>query len=146
MKPVFQTRFGDPEGNCLMAAVASILGVPLDDCPDLYEHEKRDRNWWLTLERWLLRDHHFAPIWCVEYVPAGYSVISGNSPRGLRHSCVALDGKLVHDPHPEGAGLVEGSVRGYITLVPVVPGLSVPAPETGDQSLTEPTTRETERP
>jgi len=48
LRPVMQTRFGDPEGNCLMASVASILGIALDECPDLYEYEKRGLNWWLV--------------------------------------------------------------------------------------------------
>jgi hypothetical protein len=31
MKPVFQTRYDPPNGNCMAACVASILELPLDD-------------------------------------------------------------------------------------------------------------------
>lgn len=47
MKPVDQTQFGWPHGNCFMACVASIMEVGLDDLPDLYEPTKDDKaHWW----------------------------------------------------------------------------------------------------
>ena len=36
MKPVFQTRYGDPAGNCTEAALASLLECSLDEVPDLW--------------------------------------------------------------------------------------------------------------
>lgn len=33
MKPVFQDKFGVPDGNCFASCVASILEVPRDDVP-----------------------------------------------------------------------------------------------------------------
>jgi len=51
--------------------------------------------------------------------PRGYSIASGPSPRiaGAYHSCVALDGKVVHDPHPDATGL--SSIHEYEILVPL---------------------------
>lgn len=52
-----------------------------------------------------------------EKPPKGYSIISGTINRfggKVLHSCVALDGKLVHDPHPSKSGLAE--VRDYIEI------------------------------
>ena len=34
MKPVYQTRFGGGNGNCLLACVASILHRPIESIPD----------------------------------------------------------------------------------------------------------------
>lgn len=33
MKPVDQTTFGFPGGNCFSACIASLLEMPLDDVP-----------------------------------------------------------------------------------------------------------------
>lgn len=38
--------------------------------------------------------------------------------RGVEHSCVALDGEIVHDPHPSRAGLLE--LRYFEVLVAVI--------------------------
>lgn len=38
--------------------------------------------------------------------PTGYAMAWGMGPRGCTHSVVVLDGKLAHDPHPDGTGLV----------------------------------------
>lgn len=49
MKPVTQTKFGDPEGNCLMACVASIVEVPIDECPPLVTNDDPEgHGWWTT--------------------------------------------------------------------------------------------------
>lgn len=38
----------------------------------------------------------------------GYFIVGGGSPRGFArgHACIYRAGKLVHDPHPSGAGLI----------------------------------------
>lgn len=48
MRPVTQTEIGvdNTRANCLMAAVASILEVPLESLPDVAEHEARGLSWW----------------------------------------------------------------------------------------------------
>lgn len=126
MKPVTQTRFGDPEGNCLMAAVASILECDLSECPDLYEAEKEDRNWWDVMVAFL-RPRGYFPVWLDPkqwgqesfIVPKGWSIVSGDSERGVRHVVVTFDGEVRHDPHPERSGIVKGTERGYIALLPL---------------------------
>lgn len=50
---------------------------------------------------------------------AGYHVISGQGPRGCRHSVVGKAGKMVHDPHPSGAGLLTEEEYGF--LIPLDP-------------------------
>jgi hypothetical protein len=98
-----------------MACVASLLEVGLDECPDLYEHEKRGREWWPVLNEFL-RGHRMSAFFTVGTAPAGYAIGNGLGPRGLAHSCVVLDGEIVHDPVPEGGGLC--CIDSYIELVP----------------------------
>lgn len=140
MKPVDQTRFGYPEGNCLMACVASVLEVPLELLPDLWEREKAgDDDWWMIL-RTALAEHGWEAIYLhPEYVsatnesrtsadlaPQGYALAGGPSPRestvnedgeNAGHVVVAEDGQIVHDPHPSRDGL-GGPVRDWIVLIP----------------------------
>ena len=134
---VVQTRFGYPEGNCLMACVASILEVPLEELPDLHEecdtwNEEEEKwvwegDWWGVLSEavkargWKalgVKEGHLAP-W-------GFAIAGGDSPRAdvvdeegknVGHVIVCLDGKPWHDPHPSGAGL-GGPIQDWILLIP----------------------------
>lgn len=118
MIPVDQDRFGPGVGNCFSAAVASILELPLTDVPFFMTGD----DWYVGFQAWLLARGLVA-----DYYPAyrerpdGYAILSGLSPRyeGVYHSVVALDGVLVHDPHPSRAGLL--STLDYIALRPVAP-------------------------
>lgn len=124
MKPVYQTKFGDPEGNCLMACVASVLEISLEECPVLWELEQQGKHWVIELNRflgtrgwmatWLNYEDSVRP-------PRGYSLISGMGPRGLKHVCVALNGEIVHDPFPrKDESIPTGlkTVEYYMVLVP----------------------------
>lgn len=128
MKPVDQTAFGAPHGNCLMSCVASILEVPLESLPVLYaEIEGKGRaeaDWWLVLLD-ALRQHGFTAIYypndTTEHpaiAPRGYHIASGPTPnREFRHATVYLDGQLAHDPHPSRDGLAR--VERYYLIVPL---------------------------
>lgn len=101
--PVMQTKFGDPDGNCLEACYATITGIPLDDFPHFLS------NAWLFHYRNWLREHGWHLFWAKSGtcdVPPGYAIASGPANRGLDHSVVFLDGHLWHDPHPSGDGLL----------------------------------------
>ena len=109
MKPVLQTRFG-AEGNCTQACIASILEISIEGIPHVTAEE--DRNGWIILERWLEREHalalvHFPKGFMRGVQPIGFHLIGGTSPRGLPHAVVGYEGRIVHDPHPDGGGLVE---------------------------------------
>jgi hypothetical protein len=128
VKPVTQTEIGvdNPRANCLMAAVASILEVPIELLPDVYEYETKGFHWWEPL-RDALRPFGLVPMtWSVsgeefpQIAPPGYSIACGMSPRSDKkhlHAVVALDGKIVHDPHPTRGGLV-GEPTSWIILIP----------------------------
>ncbi len=112
MIAVVQTKFGDPDGNCLEACIATITGIDLVEIPHFLD------DWFEAYSAWLrLRG------WCAAWwdsgagsVPPGVAIAAGPGPRGLRHSVVVRDGNAVHDPHPSGDGLV--GVEFWIALWP----------------------------
>lgn len=108
-----QTKFG-PHGNCLMACIASILEVPMD--PDF---EMGD-NWWQRC--WDFSESLGQRIACISataegIAPSGYTIATGDGPRGYLHCVVVQDGRIVHDPHPAGGGIA--NVRDFIYFVPL---------------------------
>ena len=130
MQPVMQRQLHDPKngvnGDCYRAAVASLLEIELEDAPDLTE--AADQNG--TLCEWLGKnDLQMARMaiteeeWLTTYGPIGYYLASGPSPRfpDCLHVVVYKAGKLAHDPHPEGTGIL---VVEEITLIgSMVPSL-----------------------
>lgn len=137
---VTQTSFGYPEGNCFMAAVASVIEEPLDTLPDLFEvccewddgvaRWKEDgRQWWHVTQAALREAGWY--IFCMypaTGVPAGYALAGGASPRATNvdesgkdvgHIVVVHDGVTVHDPHPSGDGLA-GDPTEYYVLVRLI--------------------------
>jgi hypothetical protein len=112
MRPVDQTTYSSLDGNCFSACVASILEVPLRDVPRF----SGPRQPWFS--RWLAGRGLSASIHqSINHVPAGYSIAGGPSPRfaGRIHACVALDGVVIHDPHPSRDGLPSGVVE-YVVI------------------------------
>lgn len=117
MKPVTQTKFDGVEGNCLMSCVASILEKPLDSLP-YYNPSAND--WYGEFSAVMAEmGYHTDYFEGADNAPPGYSIISGMAARGLGHACVALDGDLVHDPHPDRTGLTK--IWDYIKLIPSDP-------------------------
>lgn len=96
-------------GDCLRAAIATLLQEPPDRVPHFSEFAD-----WIggvrcyrdDLElRWRRPDKSLFP---VAGADGPWVVGCGRSPRGHLHAVVvsATDGALVHDPHPSRAGLV----------------------------------------
>lgn len=113
MRPVYQTIFGNKEGNCLAACIASILEVDIDRVPNFH-----GKDWAQQWCEWL-RPHGLF-MWRIDVaegivIPPGYSILSGQSPRAEAlgetwlHATVAFDGETVHDPHPDGGGVLSKS-------------------------------------
>ncbi len=113
MQAVYQTRRG-VGGNCLQAALASLLELPLDGVPDFMALPDGPRTWPVTLGAWLnerglegvpvaphgaLRDvlDHMAEHYCAEpYLLCGRVGEHG-------HVVVAAGGHVIHDPDPPGS-------------------------------------------
>jgi hypothetical protein len=119
MIPIVQSRTGE-DGTCFRACVASILEVPEGAVPD-FGASGGDDAWWRDIQDWLGGagySYRRAPVGGAR--PVGWSTIEGISPRGGMHACVAKDGELVHDPHPQdgtGRGLVEPRYYGLFEKI-----------------------------
>ncbi|WP_299008475.1 hypothetical protein [uncultured Caulobacter sp.] len=85
MRPVDQTTFGVPGGNCFSACVASLLSLPIDEVPYFMGAD----DWFAYFEDWLgSRGHYPLCFHVAQYTPPGLHILSGRSPRGP-HSVVA---------------------------------------------------------
>ena len=114
MQPVYQTDFSD-SGNCLQAATASILGLPLDDVPHFAAHPV-DPNW---LKNWIswIAERGFqvlegTPAWTID----GYYIAFGKTTGGYRHAVVMKGGQLAHDPGGENCRGLAGVEQLYLML------------------------------
>lgn len=117
MRPVDQTTFGQPGGNCFSACVASLLHLTIGDVPYFMgasDWVEEFANW--LSPRWL----YPVTIRCQsgDWRPRGFYILGGESPRGS-HAVVALHGRIVHDPHPSRDGLIR--IEDATMLVPFEP-------------------------
>ena len=117
MKPVDQTTWGD-DGNCWAACLASLLECSIEEIPDFSPAACRKRGsgavpWWAFCDGWLRNEHNLALLMILGpneqslVMRSAHHIVSGMGPRGIPHSVIALDGDIVHDPHPEGGGLTQ---------------------------------------
>lgn len=118
MTHVTQTILGrgpehdEPCGNCMQAAIASVLNQRLEDIPHFLDGLPPD--WSERMNAWL--QQHFG-VWLLTLeirhlpsdwtFPRGYHLIIGRSPRDSDHVVVGRDREVIWDPHPSRAGLVE---------------------------------------
>jgi hypothetical protein len=124
MKPVDQTVFGKPNGNCQAACIASILELAIGDVPGPPKLE--DSQDWLeeynkvlfALGVQLLAVEIGKNSWNVSN--GWYCILSGTSPRStsedsFKHAVVGRTRRegdfvffdIVHDPHPSRSGLLD---------------------------------------
>lgn len=137
VRPVDQTVFGYPDGNCFAACVASLLEIGIDDVPDLGHC---DGDWTRPLNRWLAeRGQGYIEFDTAEKTPYYrlprklYAILGGQSPRHIEDSDGELVGhcvvgivddawgfKVVHDPHPSRDG-IEGRVESVAFILQLDP-------------------------
>jgi len=135
MRPVDQTVLhGEKKpGNCYAACLASLLEVDLSDipAPDAGDFDSWD-NYWPKLHRWAVERGFFIVdangvgeegrtsfVSSAAYGGGGYWIASGPGPRGVFHAVVMRDLEMVHDPHPDRAGLEK--ITSVSVLVPLDP-------------------------
>ena len=94
----------DPEipGNCLQAAVATVLGLDLDRVPHFVW--AAGSQWLAAVKGWAADRGLAVTYAATTTTPSWPCVLLGESPRGVQHA-VAWDGFTAHDPHPTRAGL-----------------------------------------
>lgn len=115
MTPVDQTRFGEGEGNCFAACLATILDLPLEAVPEMSCPEQFEIMLaWLWQRGQTAVEVNFRPRARFPEVFKGFglkgtglAIASGKSPRGdYDHAVViAVDHNIqqvqfIHDPHP----------------------------------------------
>lgn len=106
-------------GNCLAACIASLLELPITEVPNVEVLFDADNPtfYYSTLQIWLKskgyqikEDNRFKIFhWGGAIEPETtdkYYLVTGVSPRGVKHVCIYKNGKLVHDPHPSQEGLM----------------------------------------
>lgn len=121
MKPVLQDKFYDDSlpddkqrGNCLSAAVASVLELELHEVPNFVEIDDDGGQHWFEHVCQFVKSHGYDYIFwpvederCPTPEPGEFYLMAGKSPRGnFYHIVVYRDGEMVHDPHPSGAGIL----------------------------------------
>lgn len=111
MKPVFQTRFGKPDGNCLAACLASLLEIDIDSVPSFgIGGDWYDRFTTYMVENWELQPIDLTISENSHFKPAGFHLINGPSINGdFWHSVVGYKGEIVHDPFPNTPALKEAA-------------------------------------
>ncbi|UCV00252.1 hypothetical protein [Acidovorax radicis] len=88
--------------NCMQCCVGFLLGLPLEQVP----HFMNDGGWELFEEYASSQGYSAVMLPGNREFEADY-LASGNTERGTSHMVVMNDGKLIHDPHPSNAGLVD---------------------------------------
>jgi hypothetical protein len=91
------------EGNCLQAAVASLLDLPLDNVPHFLESPDFE-NTMVTFAA-----QHGYKIRYSWTTPPEFGLAHGPSPRGVSHAVVYRDSEFAWDPHPDRSGLLRAT-------------------------------------
>lgn len=90
-------------GNCMQAAIATVLGRPLDGVPHFAAFA-----WWPgALRLWLQGEDLDYTVISGPEIPQERAMLVGKSCRGHGHAVVSEHGRIVWDPHPSRAGLTE---------------------------------------
>lgn len=97
-------------GNCLQAAVASALDLPLEEVPHFLE---ADGDWWTAMVDFLLDRGYTTRKRAVADGAPSLGLVIGLSPRDVTHAVLCRDGTQ-WDPHPSRAGLTE--VGSYVVF------------------------------
>lgn len=126
---VHQTQFHeDPSGgDCTETALACLLGISREEVPDFPKGENAEQarameDFVNSLGFELLRSYPDPNRGRGARIYEGYYLASGITERyegKVKHMVVMKDGKLHHDPHPDGSGLVE--IQASYALVPFDP-------------------------
>lgn len=105
---------GNPRGNCLQAALATITGCNLDDVIDVTHPDIDPDMWHIALSEW--GDDRGLQIASQRQIPEQeYSIAIGPTVRdNCLHAVIYRDGHLFHDPHPSRSGITR--VRYYLAV------------------------------
>jgi len=106
---VFQTVFETGQGNCMSAALASLLDLNINEVPNFRVADIP----WQSLQEWLSTFNLFAlqfDITPLMPLPDTYCILSGISVKDVNktHAVVGVvrtnEIEIIHDPDPAGCG------------------------------------------
>ena len=104
-------------GNCYAAAIASLLEIPITEVPNVETLFHIEGQLWLDVMLKFLESKGYKLQTKSVTEDGYYYIASGDSPRGVKHSVIYFNGKMVHDPHPTREGLL--SIDYYERLMPI---------------------------
>lgn len=111
------------ETDSYRTCVACIIGYPVATVPNFIGEHSSD-TWktecaaWLLSKRFLLismglfcdsSHSHVSVATANGLLPKTPYILSGDGPRGIRHSVIGFNGVIEHDPHPSNLGLCRDS-------------------------------------
>lgn len=135
VRPVTQSILHDDPmrrpGDCLRAAVASLLELPLLAVPHFVLHHD-----WRQRMNGFCRGHGYRAATQDLDTDCAYGIALGPSPRGVQHAVCWVDGRMAHDPHPSRAGLLR--VTHLIALHRTRRAATVHRPPAGEPPMTIP--------
>jgi hypothetical protein len=110
LKKVMQTRFHSEStrGNCYAAVIASIMGKDSAESVIQIQEHYDDQMWPIYLMEWLEDNGYELMTIDGHQYDNSYYFVTGMSPRdrSITHICIYQNGQLVHDPHPDGTGIL----------------------------------------
>ncbi len=114
-------------GNSFPTAIACLMGwqdpEAVFQVQEAFDQDQAEdlNNWAFQLSRWLEGHNLLWRQYDKHLLDDRPYMVVGISPRGLNHVCIYQNGKLLHDPHPEGGGLL--TETHFETLEPAEPCL-----------------------
>lgn len=95
-------------GNCWQTAIASVLDLQVEEVPHFVQIEAEGGENWATHTAQWLWDRGFGWQTLKKHLMTGeFYLVSGPTVRGTQHVTIWQDGRMVHDPHPSGVGLLK---------------------------------------
>lgn len=109
---------GNPiRGNCLATCLSNLFNLPLIEVPE-FETMDVGHNWGLAYIKWLDKMCLERRSVQTDVIPDRLAITNGLSPRGIKHSVITQEGKIIFDPHPYQGGLIEiHNVESFIQYV-----------------------------
>jgi hypothetical protein len=104
-------------GDCMRACIATLLQEDPTTLPH-FVNDPNEPNWLNGLNKFLAtRGLFYVQVPNVRMFwpcAAGdvYHLLIGTTKRETKHAVVAMNGKMIHDPHPSREGLISNDVLG----------------------------------
>lgn len=111
MKKLYQTRLHEAmypvekRGNCFPTVIACIMDLESPEDAVQIQEFYDDKEWFIILLNWLESRGWYYKQLSGHLNDGSYYFVTGETDRGSTHICIYKNGKLYHDPHPEGKGL-----------------------------------------